>query len=57
VGFELCQKSDCDPITELHACQIQNHGLTIAFHDPFQFQEILGLDATAQSERHDIQIF
>ena len=34
--------------------KIENQGLTIAFHYPFQFRQILGLNATTQSERHEI---
>lgn len=54
ICFQIRQESDCVSINELNACQIENYGLTIAFRYPFQFRQILGLDATTQNERHKI---
>ena len=54
ICFKIRQECDCLSIDKLNACQIENQGLTIAFHDPFQFRQILGLNATTQSERHEI---
>jgi hypothetical protein len=39
ICFEIRQKCDYVSIDELNACQIENQGLTIAFHDPFQFRQ------------------
>jgi hypothetical protein len=47
-------KCDYVSIDELNACQIENQLFTLVFHDPFRFRQFLGLNATTQSERHEI---
>jgi hypothetical protein len=55
ICFKIRQECDCLSIHELNACQIENHGLTIALRYPFQFRQILGLDTTT-SPRTDVSM-